>query len=199
MEMYGKIRCVTHAELVGGGIISESNLKKKVSAKLIMQVQLGGNGRKALYDYLSLPVPLRRDYDRLYPNALEEMKEQLMSNIIRSDSKAVEFYRTYQPAISLERQAEYVLNAEVMNELVRVEKETGALHSKCGYSRKSIVWETVQGTCEKLREHYGHTLPKTRLRENSTLIKRSATPPLSTRTRATRRHAWWFPKWRGCC
>ena len=34
---------------------------------------------------------------------------------------------------------------------------------------------------------------------DSTLIKRSATPPLSTRTRATRRHAWWFPKWRGCC
>jgi hypothetical protein len=172
MEMYGKIRCVTHAELVGGGIISESNLKKKVSAKLIMQVQLGGNGRKALYDYLSLPVPLRRDYDRLYPNALEEMKEQLMSNIIRSDSKAVEFYRTYQPAISLERQAEYVLNAEVMNELVRVEKETGALHSKCGYSRKSIVWETVQGTCEKLREHYGHTLPKTRLREKFNAYKK---------------------------
>ncbi|MFR5958694.1 MAG: hypothetical protein ACLUHA_03235 [Bacteroides stercoris] len=109
------------------------------------------------------------------------------------------FIRTYQPAISLERQAEYVLNAEVMNELVRVEKETGALHSKCGYSRKSIVWETVQGTCEKLREHYGHTLPKTRLREKFNAYKRSATPPLSTRTRATRRHAWWFPKWRGCC
>ena len=48
MEMYGKIRCVTHVELVGSGIISESNLKKKVKAKLIIQVQLGGNGRKAL-------------------------------------------------------------------------------------------------------------------------------------------------------
>lgn len=174
MEMYGKIRCVTHAELVGSGIISESNLKKKVKAKLIMQVQLGGNGRKALYDYLSLPAPLRRDYDNQYPNALEEMKEQLMSNTIRSDSKAVEFYKTYEPQISLPRQAEYVLNAEVMNELIRVEKETEALHKKCGYSRKRVVWETVQGTCEKLRERYNHTLPAnaTRLREKFNAYKK---------------------------
>lgn len=167
MEMYGKIRCVTHAELVGSGIISKSNLRKKVEKGLIVQVQIGGNGRKALYDYLTLPDLIREAYDGLYPNALEEMKEQLMSNVIRSDSKAVEFYKTYQPAISLERQAEYVLNAEVMNELLRVEKETVALHNKCGYSRKPEAWKAVLGTCEKLRERYGHTLPTTsaRLRE----------------------------------
>lgn len=167
MEMYGKIRCVTHAELVGSGIISKSNLRKKVEKGLIVQVQIGGNGRKALYDYLTLPALIREAYDRLYPNALEEMKEQLVSNVIRSDSKAVEFYKTYQPAISLERQAEYVLNAEVMNELLRVEKETVALHNKCGYSRKPEAWKAVLGTCEKLRERYGHTLPTTsaRLRE----------------------------------
>lgn len=167
MEMYGKIRCVTHAELVGSGIISKSNLRKKVEKGLIVQVQIGGNGRKALYDYLTLPDLIREAYDRLYPNALEEMKEQLMSNVICSDSKAVEFYKTYQPAISLERQAEYVLNAEVMNELLRVEKETVALHNKCGYSRKPEAWKAVLGTCEKLRERYGHTLPTTsaRLRE----------------------------------
>ena len=124
--MYGKIRCVTHVELVGSGIISESNLKKKVKAKLIIQVQLGGNGRKALYDYLSLPTSIRQAYDALYPNALEEMKEQFMSNTIKSDTRAIEFYKAYEPKISLERQQEYVLNAEVMNELMRVEKETEA-------------------------------------------------------------------------
>ena len=174
MEMYGKIRCVTFPELVSQGrILSKPNYDKKVREGKILVVRPGkGAGSYALIDYTSLPALIREAYDRLYPNALEEMKEQLMSNIIRSDSRAVEFYRTYQPAISLERQAEYVLNAEVMNELVRVEKETGALHSKCGYSRKSIVWETVQGTCEKLREHYGHTLPKTRLREKFNAYKK---------------------------
>ena len=57
MEMYGKIRCVTHAELVGGGIISESNLKKKVSAKLIMQVQLGGMGERLFMTISAFQLP----------------------------------------------------------------------------------------------------------------------------------------------
>ena len=175
MEMYGKIRCVTFPELVSQGrILSKPNYDKKVREGKLRVVRPGkGAGSYALIDYTSLPALIREAYDRLYPNALEEMKEQLMSNIIRSDSKAVEFYKTYRPAISLDRQAEYVLNAEVMNELIRVEKETGALHSKCGYSRKSIVWETVQGTCEKLRERYGHTLPATRLREKFNAYKKA--------------------------
>lgn len=176
MEMYGKIRCVTFPELVSQGrILSKPNYDKKVREGKLRVVRPGkGAGSYALIDYTSLPDLIRKAYDNLYPNAQEEMKEQLMSNVIRSDSKAVEFYKTYQPAISLERQAEYVLNAEVMNEMIRVEKETEGLHKKCGYSRKSVVWETVQGTCEKLRAQYGHTLPvnATRLREKFNAYKR---------------------------
>ncbi|WP_276865827.1 hypothetical protein [Bacteroides heparinolyticus] len=175
MEMYGKIKCVTHAELVGSGIISASNLKKKVKAGLIIQVRRGGNGRIALYDYIGLPNPLREDYDRSHPDAYKEMNEQMMSNTIRSDSNAVEFYKCYEPQISLSRQAEYVLNAEVMNELIRVEKEAEAMHRKCGYIRKAETWKSVRGTCEKLREEYGHTLPESaaRLREKFNAYKKS--------------------------
>lgn len=176
MEMYGKIRCVTFPELVSQGkILSVPNYKKKVREGKLRVVRPGkGAGSCALIDYNSLPGLIRQAYDRQYPNAMEELKEQLMSNTIRSDSKAVEFYKTYEPQISLPRQAEYVLNAEVMNELIRVEKETEALHKKCGYSRKRVVWETVQGTCEKLRERYSHTLPAnaTRLREKFNAYKK---------------------------
>lgn len=174
MEMYGKIRCVTFPELVSRGkILSKPNYDKKVREGKLRVVRPGkGAGSCALIDYNSLPELIRQAYDRLYPNAMEEMKEQLMSNTIRSDGKAVEFYKTFEPQISLPRQAEYVLNAEVMNELIRVEKETEALHKKCGYSRKRVVWETVQGTCEKLRERYGHTLPASRLREKFNAYKK---------------------------
>lgn len=176
MEIYGKIRCVTFPELVTQGkILSKPNYDKKVRQGKLRVVRPGkGAGSCALIDYNSLPDLIRQAYDKLYPNALEEMKEQLMSNTIRSDHKAVEFYKTYEPQISLPRQAEYVLNAEVMNELIRVEKETEALHKKCGYSRKSEVWKTVLGTCEKLREQYGHTLPTsaTRLREKFNAYKK---------------------------
>lgn len=176
MEMYGKIRCVTFPELVSqGGILSKPNYDKKVREGKLRVVRPGkGAGSCALIDYQTLPELIRQAYDKLYPNALEEMKEQLMSHTIKSDARAIEFYKTYEPKISLERQAEYVLNAEVMNEMMRVEKETEALHKKCGYSRKSIVWEAVQGTCEKLHEQYGHTLPinAARLREKFNAYKR---------------------------
>lgn len=174
MEMYGKIRCVTFPELVSEGkILSKPNYDKKVREGKLRVVRPGkGAGSYALIDYASLPDQIRQAYDNLYPNALEEMKEQLMSNTIKSDPQAIEFYKTYEPQISLKRQEEYVLNAEVMNELIRVEKETELLHKKCGYSRKSIVWEAVQGTCEKLRERYGHTLPASRLREKFNAYKK---------------------------
>lgn len=176
MEMYGKIRCVTFPELVSqGGILSKPNYDKKVREGKLRVVRPGkGAGSCALIDYTSLPDLIRQAYDRLYPNAKEELKEQFMSNTIKSDSKAIEFYKTYEPAISLDRQPEYVLNAEVMNEMIRVEKETEALHNKCGYSHKSVVWEAALGTCEKLRERYEHTLPanSTRLREKYNAYKR---------------------------
>lgn len=176
MEIYGKIRCVTFPELVSQGrILSKPNYDKKVREGKLRVVRPGkGAGSCALIDYNSLPELIRQAYDRLYPNAHDELKEQFMSNTIKSDDKAVEFYKTYEPRISRERQDEYVLNAQVMNEMKRVEKETEALHSKCGYSRKSIVWDAVLGTCERLREQYGHTLPAnpTRLREKFNVYKR---------------------------
>ena len=176
MEMYGKIRCVTFPELVSqGGILSVPSYKKKVREGKLRVVRPGkGAGSYALIDYNSLPDLIRDAYDRLYPDAQKEMNEQMMSNTIRSDSNAVEFYKSYEPQISLPRQAVYVLNAEVMNELIRVEKEAVAMHNKCGYFRKAEAWKSVLGTCQKLREAYGHTLPKSsaRLREKFNAYKK---------------------------
>ena len=76
MEMYGKIRCVTFPELVSQGrILSKPNYDKKVREGKIRVVRPGkGAGSYALIDYTSLPALIREAYDRLYPNALEEMK-----------------------------------------------------------------------------------------------------------------------------
>ena len=85
MEMYGKIRCVTFPELVSQGrILSKPNYDKKVREGKIRVVRPGkGAGSYALIDYTSLPALIREAYDRLYPNALEEMKEQfpMLNNV----------------------------------------------------------------------------------------------------------------------
>lgn len=58
-----------------------------------------------------------------------------MSDTLRTDSKAIVFYRdkfTLSDGSSLTdvKQAEYVLNAQVMNEMIRVENEMKSLHRR---------------------------------------------------------------------
>lgn len=185
MEMFGNIRCVTFAELVTqGGILSEPNYKKKVREGKIQVVRPGkGKGSCALIDYVSLYRPIKEAYDAKYPEAEKELKEQIkketMSDVLRSDSKAVEYYRdkfrlTDGSGLTDVKQAEYVLNAQVMNEMIRVEGYTRSKHAKNQQSHPKIVWEAAYGTCEKLRELYKHTLPtnEARLREKYNAYKK---------------------------
>ena len=184
MEMYGNIRCVTHTELVSGGIITQANYDNFARRKQFVFHQRGGNGRTALIDYQSLPERVRERYDEVFPHAEIQIKKQIMSSRLMQDPKALEFYRRYEltdgSCLTDKKQAEYVLNAEVMNEMVRVEKDTRALHSKCGYKRPAQVWDAVLGTCEELRRLYGHTLPTNtaRLKEKFNAYKKNGYPAL---------------------
>lgn len=174
MEIYGRIQCITYDELVGSGIISEPSYKKKVRDGIINVVRRGCRGRVALIDYTSLPSGLKAAYQEAHPNAEKELIKKSMSCTIQSDDNAVKFYRDYQPAISLERQQEYVLTAQVLNEMVRVEKAMKAEHKIRGSYLPRETWSAVRGTCENLREAYQHTLPENeaRLRQKFNAYKR---------------------------
>lgn len=170
MEMYGNVKCVTHSELVDGGVITQAQYINYTKRKQFIFHQRGGNGRIALIDYNSLPALVRQKYDEIHPDAEIRLKNQLMNNILRTDSKAIDFYRRHTLAdgssLTDKKQAEYILNAQVLNEMVRVEAEARAMQGKLGHSRPKVAWELAEGTCEKLRQLYGHTLPKSsRLRE----------------------------------
>lgn len=178
MEMYGNTICVSFTELVGGGIISQPTYKKYIREGRLTVVQRGGNGREALIAYRSMPERIRAAYDETYKNAHEEMKrreqEKYISSQIRFDAEAVRFYKEFEPRIEPARQLEYILNAQVMNEMVRTEKARNVEHAKGGYSRRAETWSSVQICCERLREITGHTLPKNpaRLREKFNAYKR---------------------------
>ena len=178
MEMYGNTICVSFTELVGGGIISKPTYDKYTREGRLTVVQRGGNGREALIAYRSMPERIRAAYDETYKNAHEEMKqreqEKYISSQIRFDAEAVRFYKEYEPRIEPARQLEYILNAQVMNEMVRTEKARNVEHAKGGFSRRAETWSSVQICCERLREITGHTLPKNpaRLREKFNAYKR---------------------------
>ena len=163
MEMYGKTLCVTFNDLVGSGIMSKSNYDKHVREEKFSFMQRGGNGRKVLIIYDKLPDKIRTEIDIKNPNAKEQIKKQQvvpMDSRLKSDSKAVDFYKRYTPKISLDRQAEYVLNAKVLNAMVAQETGLRNKHSEHGYTHKKLVRDTVVALCEELRKSFGHTLPK---------------------------------------
>lgn len=182
MRLFRDIKCVTFSELVRceNPILSKPNYDKHVRLKKLLILQRGGNGREVLIDYNTLPWKIKSAYDEKYPNAESEIKEQLMSDRISLDSKARLFYSLHLLAddrhIPDEIQHEYVLNASVFNEMIKKENETKACHNKLGGNRRSIVWEIVLGTCEKLREQYKHTLPTNpvRLREKFNQYKKNS-------------------------
>lgn len=178
MELYGKIQCVTYDELVGSGLLSKPSYDKKVRDGIINVVRRGCRGRVALIDYISLPSGLKAAYQEAHPNAEKELIKKSMSCTIQSDDAAVKFYRDYQPAISLERQQEYVLTAQVLNEMVRVEKAMKAEHKIRGSYLPKETWSAVKGTCENLREAYQYTLPENeaRLRQKFNAYKREGYP-----------------------
>lgn len=163
MEMFGKTLCVTFDELVGNGIMSTANYKKHVREGKFRVLQKGGNGRKVLVAYESLSDALKSVVDQKLSDAKEQLKKQQlppMDERLKSDSKAVEFFRTYTPKISYDKQTEYVLNAKVLNAMVAQEKSMTVRHSANGRKHKKMVRDTVVTLCEKLRERYQHTLPK---------------------------------------
>lgn len=77
MEMYGRTLCVTFDELVGSGIMSKPNFDKYVRERKFLVLQKGGNGRKVLVAYASLPDSIRAAYDAQYPNAKKYVQKQI--------------------------------------------------------------------------------------------------------------------------
>lgn len=181
--MYGNILCVSFPELFSAGILSKPNYDKKVRDGILRVVRQGkGKGNYALIAYDSLPKDIRAAYDEKNKGAKEAMKKQeeekYISTQIKFDREAVDFYKTYVAPnggkISTERQLEYILNAQVMNEMVRTEKKRNADHAKSGHTRRPETWNSVLICCETLRERCHHTLPTNpgRLREKFNAYKK---------------------------
>ena len=183
MEMYANKVCISFPELISSGILSVPSYKKKVREGKLQVIRPGkGKGNNALIDYYAMPESIRSISDQLFKEKIEAMKKQeeemYISTQIKFDAEAVDFYKKYVAPnggkISTERQLEYILNAQVMNEMVRIEKKRNADHAKSGHTRRPETWSSVLKTCERLRERCNHTLPTNpgRLREKFNAYKK---------------------------
>ena len=163
--MYGNIRCVTYAELVESGLISIHMYKKYAREKRFRIVRRGGNGRKALIDFESLPDKVRSAYLKMFPKVEMEKEGKISRLSLKPDfSAVVYFYDRYRlpngARLADHLISEYVLNAEVMNRMIRFEKELIQSYAKIGCNGTKQLWESVYKYCEDLRKVYSHTLPR---------------------------------------
>lgn len=158
--VYNNIVCITVNELTEGAVMSYDNYKKLVQRNRLHIMRQGkGLGNCALVEWSSIPLRFKEKYIKTYGDPeLTASRRQLAY-----DQKAIEFYTEYRHAdgsrLKSGVQEEYVLNASVLNSLlegVRMQRQTRNMYG----NSTPISWDGVQAECERFRNEYGHTLPR---------------------------------------
>lgn len=168
MEYHNKMLCVTRDELIGGKnpIMKEGTLNASVYYKRIVPVvRGGGEGGYALYSFDSMPDKYKAKFVAKYGDPEKVLREREMKAHVKYDSKARTWYEEFEylkngekTTLSPELIDEYVTNASVLNELIKMKNERRAMMASLNAKAKD-VWKVVLENSERLREHYNHTLP----------------------------------------
>ena len=170
MEYYKKMLCVTFAELTGGEdpVIKDCTLRQNVKRKnIICAHRGGGEGSTALYAWNSIPDKYRQRFVSRYGDPEERIKEAMTRSTITMDDEAREFYEgfTYTDKngetkhLTDKLRDEYVTNASVLKELVKLMHARKALRKSLNGSSMKGAWDVIAASSEKMRDAYGHTLP----------------------------------------
>lgn len=165
MEFLGKAIAVTVAELTrsddGAAVMSYEAYKSLARRNGLVILRPGkGLAHPALIDWNSLPMRFKEAWIEKYRDPNELRKEEMEE--LRYDTEAVAFFAEYQLAdgtyLKSSFQAEYVLNATVLNRLVEMAGDQKVIRSRCRMSSR-LNWDGIYNECEALRLQYGHTLP----------------------------------------
>lgn len=145
------------------GLLSYTNYKQMVYKGKLKKVVTGGNGRKAMVDFASIPdelrMQLRKRCNGKSPYQIAIQNE--LKPLIEQDLNAVKFFNDYikpdgEP-LSQEKRREYIANASVLKSI------NSYLMNKrgWGYGRKINRWETISDMVNELKsEEVPHNLPK---------------------------------------
>ncbi len=165
MEYYANTLCISHSELVAGGIIKYSTLRNYVAGNRVKQLQLGGNGREALFAVDSLPLKYRTEIYRRYPDAQEKADSKPFMDSIEPDGKAMMYYAEYVLSdgrhLPTDKQAEYANNCAILNAFGRVIDESNSHRIRQSKPRlnKSEFWAKAAAALPRLADEYPNSLP----------------------------------------
>ena len=137
------------------------NLKR---SKRLKHLQNGGNGRKALVEYDSLPDWIKEAIiAQIGKSPYDVQKYQYFKKYIIDDAEARHYYVTYTLPdgrfLPDKKRLEYYTNAILTNAIINyhndVKGKRSAMRSNSG------LWENLSTLINYFRPEYNHTLPKT--------------------------------------
>ena len=164
MEMYANTLCISHSELVEG-VMTASNLKVLRHRGRIRQLQLGGNGREALFAVESFPLKYRNEIYKRYPDVQEQKESKPFMDRIEPDGAAMNFYDAWRfedgTALKLSKRQEYSNNCSILNAFGRVFDESTAIRQRTSGKRlkKGDFWRKCAASLPRLADKYPHSLP----------------------------------------
>lgn len=174
MEVYNGHICVTVAELTDSSeterIMTRKNYDALVNRKRLRVLRPGkGLGHPALVEWASIPERFKTKYVAKYGDPDRIIMEQ--SKTLTYDTLAEEYFSdklAEEEGIILGsgKIKEYSINASVLNRLIGRIDTQRVSRNKCG-NRTPIAWDGITAESERLRDEYGHTLPRSgsRLRD----------------------------------
>lgn len=196
MEYFNNQLCVTHAELTDG-IMSESLIKQSKYRGQLKQVQLGGNGREALFVVESLPARYKTEVYRRNPDMKAQAESKPFIESIEPDGAALNFYETYSLGadkyLSTDKAQEYANNAAILNAFRTVLEKSNSQRTKQGHKQvnKTEFWKKAAQALPRLADTFPNSLPENarRLQEKFNQYQREGYSALITGKFGTRNAA----------
>ena len=169
MEWFGNKIAVTMYDLTrsddGEAVMKMHQYEYIIKSEQVNVLQRACRCKKALIEYSSLPERFRSRFEVKYGDPDKIMTQEKIA--LQADPSAQKYYHDYLLSsgdhLPEEKQEEYTLNARVLNALRDMLNTQKAMRRACN-NNTPIIWSNIFATAERLREAYGHTLPKSEAR-----------------------------------
>lgn len=179
MQRVNGVLCANKDELIASSIISDSNLEKLVSRKVLQIVVRGCRGRQAQYAVDSLPEKYKAEVYKRFDIPPMDRVKSLLEQLIRPLPEAVSYYHSYRltdgRCLPSDKIAQYTAEAQILEAVSAYKQEHYSKRGKAGRRPrgKGELYGWLADMIQALpQEEYPHKLPKSRLQEKHEAYQR---------------------------
>jgi len=153
--------------LIENNIFSKRSYENYKGLGKIKILQTGGNGRKALIEYASIPDQYKKKVEAKIGDPRKKDKYSHFRSFLKPDRDAITFFSNYKLQdgrfLPTETAKEYCTNVMFLNAIIDTYNSTISFRRSSGGSKQG-VWLTLTEIVADLKDEFKHTLPGNELR-----------------------------------